>query len=152
MSLPQPAQDPTGMLLVELRDYLRANGWADVVVRAGELPGGDDPAPGLVLLRRAGGTIRRRIGVQDPRWVATCYGPRYMTDGVTPDRDGPRKAAELAMAVVAAVQDRGPRTSGTRALYSTAVLSYGNPGRDPDTGWPLEQVTIGATAPLMVLP
>lgn len=143
--------DPLGAMAVELQAALRAGDYPGAVVRGGDLRPGDTPgtengtAIGLVILRHNGGSPRRRVGVQDVRVVALCFGPLGST--------GPEQARMLALSVAAWFHDRGPRR-GTRRrpLFSTAVVSYGTPTIDPDTKWPTDSLVISAVAGLIALP
>ena len=151
MSIPADRlMEPLGAAITELTAYLVGHGYPDAVVRGGTLRGTDRPGPdggqatGLVRLTRGGGTVRRRVPLQDLRIVATAYAPKGPT--------GEQQAAYLANTVAAWFHDRGPRVgTGRRPLFSSSVVSQANPGTDPDTGWPIEQVVINvvaATAPL----
>lgn len=144
--------EPTGALIVELTAYLATHGYPQAKVRGGNLLPADLPGPadsglatGLVVLARNGGTVDRRVPLQRPRYVATCY--------AAAGRLGPENAARLANTVVAWFHDRGPRVgSGRRPIFQSSVVSLGASGIDPDRLWPLEQVVISAVVATAALP
>jgi hypothetical protein len=129
--------DLTGRVLVEIRDYAPVAAITPRV-RGGEPAKGD--VPPMVILVRAGRTrsvfaIRSsaRIGLQDGRWYARCYGATA------------QQAAQLSGAVSDAIHTRGPRTdSQGRRLYLSVDEGGGDADLDPVTRWPLEVITIRA--------
>lgn len=124
--------DFTGVAVVNIRD------WPSVAaittrVRGGELAQGD--APPCVIVRKLtpdydpfGGT--RRAGLQRPLFAALCFGTTY------------QQAAQLAGAVVDAVNLRGPRKDAQGRYVALSLVEGGDgPTLDPATGWVTETVT-----------
>lgn len=128
-----PFLDPEGAVIVELRTYLIAHGWPQVVVKGdafteGEIPP-EGPVGGAILVRQISGAPRRRVPLQTTRYVLMCM--------VKPAKDGATRASALAQAATAGMHDIGPRiASGSRPLFSSYVISYGGDTTDPDLKWP----------------
>jgi hypothetical protein len=71
----------------------------------------------------------RRTRLQAPTFVARCYGVTRV------------QAAQLANAVVEAVELRGPRRDASnRLVFTSLVDSGGDVTIDPDTTWPYATV------------
>jgi hypothetical protein len=124
--------DLTGKAVTEIRDF-PAVAAITPRVRGGELAPGDGP-PAIVIVRLAvdynpGGTTRR-MRIQAPMFAANCFGA---------DR---RQAAQLADAVVEAIDLRGPRRDvQNRLVYLSLVEGGGDVVLDPVTRWPTATVT-----------
>lgn len=135
--------DLTGKAVVEIRDF-PAVAAITPRVRGGELASGDGP-PAIVIARLAvdfspfGAT--RRMGIQAPLFAANCYGA---------DR---RQAAQLADAVVEAINLRGPRRDAqNRLVYLSLVEGGGDVVLDPDTRWPTATVTFSFVGAQQAVP
>lgn len=125
--------DLTGVAVMEIRAYPPVAAITPRV-RGAELAPGD--APPAVVVRKLGisyapfGRGSRRLGLQEPMFAALCFGATYP------------QAAQLAGAVVDAINLRGPRSdSAGRAVLLSLVEGGGNPTLDPDTKWVTETVT-----------
>lgn len=124
--------DLTGKAVTEIRDYT-AVAAITPRVRGGELA--DNDAPPAVVIRAIdidyspfGRTRRARL--QAPLFAALCYGVTRI------------QAAQLAGAVVDAVNLRGPRKDAqNRLIYLSLVEGDGEVVLDPDTRWPFATVT-----------
>lgn len=144
--------DPLGKLLTEIRDD---SGVADI---AGKNPtssparvrgfepapktssyAGDAHGPGeyraFVVLVNLGGSRLYRVPVQQPRFVARCYGRT------------PAEAAELANAVSDAVHYQAPRVATNKlGIYASFSDEGGEQDKDPDTDQPYVPVFIDLIA------
>jgi hypothetical protein len=124
--------DLTGKAVTEIRDFA-AVAAITPRVRGGELA--DNDAPPAVIVRPLaidyspfGQTRRARL--QAPLFAALCYGVTRV------------QAAQLAGAVVDAVNLRGPRKDAqNRLIYLSLVEGDGEVVLDPDTRWPFATVT-----------
>lgn len=125
-------EDLTGMAILELRTNA---GVAAIVGEKVRPEWADGEGPPGVLIRQLGitysrGPGTRRLGLQAPMLAALCY-------GVTRPQ-----AAQLANAVVEAVNARGPRTDASgRLVFGSLVEGGGDVVLDPDTRWPFATVT-----------
>lgn len=135
MTLP----DPTGRLLIEIRDDPTVAALTSGRVRGGEPAPGDTLGAGhyqaFVVLVRLARTRLRRAPIQAIRYAARCYAPTY------------QGAAELATAVGGAVHARGHRiTPAGLSIFGSFDDGGGGALKDPDTGQPYEVVfvTVGA--------
>lgn len=72
----------------------------------------------------------RRLGLQVPLYIAKCYGD------VTSAQGGRVQAAQLANAVVEAMNERGPRKDGSNRLVFGSLVETTDPDVDPVTNWP----------------
>lgn len=133
-----PVVDLTGVAVSEVRDFPLVSAITPRV-RGGELTGkskaysGDVP-PAIVIVALGidysplGRT--RRAKLQAPLFAARCYGVTRI------------QASQLANAVVAAVELRGPRVDATgRLVHMSLVEGGGDVVLDPDTRWPFATVT-----------
>ncbi len=125
--------DLTGMAVMEVRSYPSVAAITPRV-RGAELAPGD--APPAVVIRKLGisyapfGRGSRRLGLQEPMYAALCFAATYP------------QAAQLAGAVVDAINLRGPRNDAQgRLVHLSLVESGGDPTLDPDTKWVTETVT-----------
>jgi len=144
--------DPLGKLLTEIRSD------AGVIAIAGANPSssparvrGFEPAPrtdsydgdahgpgeyrAFVVLVNLGGQRWYRVPIQQPRFVARCYGRN------------PAEAAQLAAAVSDSIHYIGPRvaTNGL-GIYASFEDSGGEQDRDPDTDQPFVTIFIDILA------
>lgn len=127
--------DPTGALIVEIRDYLDDNSITDRV--RGFEPagsdiedGGDQRGPGsyvrFVVVVGLDVPPDIDLPITDARYAVRCYGTT------------PHDAFLVYAGVVAAIHRIGPRvkTNGL-AIYQSFMESGGTPEKDPDTQQPL---------------
>lgn len=125
--------DLQGAVVVEVRD---AAAVAAITprVRGGELaPGDAPPAVVIVALGRVRSPHqpgRNRLGLQQARYVANCYGATRI------------QANELAGAVSDAIHIRGPRVTAGKQIRLSLDDGGGEADTDPDTKWPLTRVLI----------
>jgi hypothetical protein len=138
------AADPTGSLLVTIRDFPAVAALTSGRVRGGEPGPGDALGAGhyqaFVVLSRLGSLRLPHAPIQGVRLVARCY-------GVTA-----QGAAALAGAVSDAIHDRGHRINGSGvAIFSSFDDGGLGADRDPDTSQPLESILIqvGASTELL---
>lgn len=125
--------DLTGVAVTNIRD------WPSVAaitprVRGGELAPNDAPPAVVVALLTISytpfGPGNRRAGLQAPLFAANCFGLTR------------QQAAQLANAVVDAVNLRGPRKDAQgRYVALSLVESGGDIALDPVTSWPFATVT-----------
>lgn len=89
----------------------------------------------FIVVGRLTSPRRRRVPVQDPRFVIGCYGRTVA------------EAAELRWAASNALHMTGPRVypSGL-GIYTSFEDTGGDPDSDPDTGQPLERFIVQAIA------
>lgn len=149
-----PILDPTGMVIDEVQDYLRAlpgsgaggKKYAATIAVRGVYKG--DGAPTVVIVRNGGRLSTPGPGLQTVRWIARCYGLSE------------RLATDLAMDVMGAIHDRGPRVRAGatgHAIFRSIAAGQSTPGTaergatlaggiDPGTGFALESVPIEAIA------
>lgn len=127
-----PVVDLTGVAVTEVRDFPLVAAITPRV-RGGELDG-DDVPPAILIVSLGidysplGRT--RRAKLQAPLFAAQCYGQTRP------------QAAQLANAVVAAVELRGPRVDAQgRLVHMSLVEGGGDVVLDPDTRWPFATVT-----------
>lgn len=126
----EPIVDLTGLAIIEIRDFPAVTAIVGPKVRP---EFGDQEGPPAVIIEALGIDYSpmgrtRRARLQAPAFAAKCY-------GVTR-----QQAAQVATAVVAAVELRGPRKSGTKLVYLSLVESGGNVILDPVTKWPYATV------------
>jgi hypothetical protein len=124
--------DPTGALIVELRDYLGDAGITDKVR-------GFEPAPGdatkpyqrFVVIVALDVPPDGRLPITDARYAFRCYGT------------SPQDAFAVYVGLCEAIHAIGPRvkTSGL-GIYNSWVEVGGTAERDPDTKQPLVSGTI----------
>lgn len=131
--------DPTGSVLVLIRDDSAVDAIVHGRVRGGEPAAGDALGPGhyqpFVVLTRLGRSRLKRAPVQEVRLNAACYGVTH------------QGAAALAGAVSSAVHPKGPRISaGGVAIWSSFDDGGGDSTKDPDTGQPREDFVIAVNA------
>lgn len=140
--------DVTGALIVEIRDYLAAEGASDLTSRGqaaiavgdavyGDSKGEDRGAP-YVILRRIGPSRRApRAPFARFRYSATAVG-----------RD-PGEATRVLGLVSDALSGRGPRrrSAGVAIYLSTEELG-GQASLDPDTSEPVEVAIFFVSVPL----
>lgn len=118
--------DLTGLVITEIRDHPAVSA---IVGQKTRPEFGDGEGPPAVIIEGlatdynpGGGT--RRLGLQAPTFIAKCYGATRP------------QAAQVANAVVEAVNLRGPRKdAGGRLIWLSLVESGGNPDVDPVTKW-----------------
>lgn len=134
-----PQLDPTGKVVVELRDDPDVDAIVSGRVRGFEPQGataqydGDAHGPGkykafvVVTGSPIGGRLpgMRMVPVQPARLTVRCYGRT------------PQEAAALYGACVKAIHGRGPRTYSGVAFHQSFDETGGTPDKDPDTGQPL---------------
>lgn len=124
--------DLTGKAVTEIRDFA-AVAAITARVRGGELASND--APPAIVIRDLGIDYSplgrtRRARLQAPLFAALCFGVTRV------------QAAQLAGAVVDAVNLRGPRKDASgRLVYLSLVEGGGDVILDPDTRWPFATVT-----------
>lgn len=130
-------QDLTGAIVTTVRDD-PAVAAITPRVRGGELAAGD-AAPAVVIVQASNtrspfGPGRARLGLQQPRFYANCYGATY------------QEAAHLAGAVSDALHLlRGRAFSGGRVILEILDAGWGGVVLDPVTKWPTETVVIEVT-------
>ena len=137
--------DPTGRLLIEIRDDAGMAALVSGRVRGGEPAVGDALGPGhyqrFVVLVRLARTRLPRAPIQEVRYAARCYGTTY------------QDAAALAGAVSDAVHARGHRiTPAGLSIFGSFDDGGGGGLLDPDTSQPYEVVFISVGALDRVLP
>jgi hypothetical protein len=130
--------DLTGMVIAEL---LANTGITAIVGQKVRPEFASNEGPPAVIIRQLGISYTpmgqtRRTRIQAPIFAALCYG------NPTGAQHGRVQAAQLANAVVEAVELRGPRrdVSG-RLVYLSLVESGGDVEVDPSTKWPFATVT-----------
>lgn len=144
--------DPLGKLLLEIRAdaavaaIAGANPTSSPARVRGMEPApktdsyaGDAQGPGgyraFVVLVNLGGQRMRRVPVQQPRFVARCYGRT------------PVEAAALAVAVSDAVHFKGPRVAtNDLGIYASFDDQGGEQDKDPDTQQPFVPIFIDVLA------
>lgn len=124
--------DLTGVAVREVRDFPLVAA-ITTRVRGGELAPDDvPPAIRIVSLGIDYSPLgrTRRAKLQAPLFAAECFGVTRV------------QASQLANAVVAAVELRGPRVDATgRLVYMSLVEGGGDVVLDPNTRWPFATVT-----------
>ena len=122
-------KDPTGKLLVEIRDDATVAA-ITTRIRAGEPAQGD--VPPFVVIRRFPITPFRRalfVPVAHYQYLIGCY-------GITP-----QQASQLAGAVADVVQNPDRRTNASGVgIYNSYWTIAGQAQIDPDTKWAFETV------------
>lgn len=124
--------DPTGSLIIELRDDTGVAGWTDRV-RGGEPAPGDAKGAGeyqrFIVVVRLAPVRHPRVPIQTVRYGIRCYGTT------------PQDAAVGAGLVSDAIHGIGPRLgTGDFPIYVSHDDGGGGPDQDPDTKQPLEVV------------
>lgn len=139
--------DPLGMFVTELSDWLQpsGDGGSAVPVRGGRRYTGEEASPGhaavpgdqppFVLVRRLSRVRVKRLRSRS-RIAVIAFGRN------------PVECTTILLRVAALADLRGPRVrpSGV-AIYFSREEVGGQPGEDPDTGWPTEQSVYIVHAP-----
>jgi hypothetical protein len=129
-------KDLVGPLVVTARDDT-AVAAITPRVRGGELAEGDT-APAVVFVlasnsRSPFGPGKSRLGMQQPRVYANCY-------GVTA-----QQASQLAGAVSDALHQLSPRTISGKPIHQVLDDGWGGVVLDPTTKWPTITIVFNAT-------
>lgn len=133
--------DPTGSIIVELREDEGVSDWTSRI-RGGEPAPGDAKDPGqwqrfIVVHKLDPGFIDPQVPVQWPRFAVNVYG--------TSRQD----ADEGAGLVTVALHHRGPRRgTGDGAIYASHHGGGAGVVLDPDTGQPTATVIVEVVATL----
>lgn len=133
--------DPLGTLI----DMLRADTGVRAIVGADKISALSRTPP-AIRIRDMGSSARPfgrgsgRLGVQLALYALQCYGPSKGVDGQPVDT-GPITARQLAGAVVAALDHRGPYAGSTYVLRAYAP-EIGPALVDPDERWPYHTVRV----------
>lgn len=128
----EPIVDLTGMAINELNASALVTAITGALGVHSEFP--SNGVPPKVIVRQLDvayqvGRGTRRLGLQSPLFTALCYAAK---------RPG---AAQLANAVVATLNMRGPRIDAAgRLVYVSLVESGGDVDVDPLRGWPFATV------------
>jgi hypothetical protein len=124
---PPVMTDPTGALLVEIRDELVAAGITNRV-RAGEPAPGDEQSPGsyvrFVVLVALSLPPDPMLPTMDATYAARCYGTT------------PQDAVLVWRYVTDAVHRIGPRVKTSGLGIYRSWMTDGTPDKDPDTQQP----------------
>lgn len=128
--------DLTGPIVTTVRDN-PAVAAITTRVRGGELASGDT-APAVVIVslgntRSPFGPGHARLGLQQPRLAATCFGVTY------------QQAAQLAGVVSDALHLVRGRTISGKVIHQIMDDGWGGPVLDPTTGWATETVIFEVT-------
>lgn len=128
--------DLTGPLIVTVRDDA---GVAAITprVRGGELAPGD-VAPAVVIIRASNsrapfGRGTARLGLQQPRFYATCYGTNFI------------QLEQLMGAVSDALHLKRNRVISNKTIRLVTDEGWGGPVVDPATKWPTDSIVFEVT-------
>lgn len=135
----EPMLDPMGALIVELRSDTDLSSLVSTRVRGFEPASGDAKPAGsyqaFIVLVTLDAPPERRVPIVRATFGATCYGSTA------------QNASAVYGALVKAIHEIGPRLkSNGLGIYSTAVISGGEQGKDPDTQQPLVHAVISLIA------